>query len=94
MKGILGFQLMPLSSNWDCVSPILAPSILSFVIGGEYLEVLKRVFCYGKIQQVNNKEVNVLEFLNASDLECQQGMFKLTMKSRASTLPLPLTQTF
>jgi hypothetical protein len=61
---------------------------------GKHLEVFKRIFCYGKIQQVNNKEVHEPELLNASDLECQSGMFKLTMKSKAGTSPLPLTQTF
>ncbi len=37
---------------------------------GKHLEVLKKVFCNGKVQKVNNKEVRVHEFLNANDLDC------------------------
>jgi hypothetical protein len=53
------------------------------------LEVVKTSLCYGKISTLNGQEVQVFEILNAGDLECQQGLFKLTMKSNAMACMAP-----
>jgi hypothetical protein len=55
----------------------------------KYMEVVKTSFCYGKTFALNGQEVQVLELLNARDLECQQGLFKLTMKSNARACMTP-----
>jgi hypothetical protein len=56
----------------------------------KHLGVLKIIFCYGKTHKVNELEVKVHELLNTSDIDCQQGMFKLTMKSNATSCMVPL----
>jgi hypothetical protein len=42
---------------------------------------------------VDEQEVQVQELLKATDLDCQQGMFKLTMKSNAAACMVPLFYT-
>jgi len=43
----------------------------------------------GKTQKVDDQDMMVGELFNASDLDCQQGMFKLTMKSNATMCMAP-----
>ncbi len=51
---------------------------------GKHLQALKIIFYYGKTLTLNGQVVQVHELLNANDHQCQQGMFKLTMKSNAT----------
>jgi len=51
----------------------------------KHLEVVKTSFCYNKISTLNGQEVQVFEIFNVRDLEYQQGLFKLIMKSNATT---------
>jgi len=51
----------------------------------KHLQIIKTTFCLGKTNKVDDKNMMVGELLNANDLDCQQGMFKLTMKSNATT---------
>jgi hypothetical protein len=55
----------------------------------KHLEVVKASFCYGKTSALNGQEVQVLKLLNARDLECQHGLFKLTMKFNAMACMAP-----
>ncbi len=55
----------------------------------KHLEVLKTIFYYGETHKVNEQEVKVHELLNTSDIDCQQGMFKFTMKSNATSCMVP-----
>jgi hypothetical protein len=43
----------------------------------------------GKTHKVDDQDMMVGELLNANDLDCQQGMFKLTMTSNATTCMAP-----
>ncbi len=56
---------------------------------GNQLQVLKVTSYHGKTQTLDGQVVQVHELLNASDLECQHGMFKLTMKSNVTDCPPP-----
>jgi hypothetical protein len=49
----------------------------------KHLQNIKSAFCLGKTHKVDDQDMIVGEFLNVSDLDYQQGMFKLTMKSNA-----------
>ncbi len=55
----------------------------------KHLEVLKVAFCCDKTSTLNGQEVKVLKFLNVGDVECQHGLFKLTMKSNAIACMAP-----
>ncbi len=44
------------------------------------LQIIKATFHLGKTHKVDDQNMMVGELLNANDLDCQQGMFKLTMK--------------
>jgi len=55
----------------------------------KHLQVIKTIFCLGKTHKVDDQDMMVGEFLNASDLDYQQGMFKFTMKSNAATRMTP-----
>jgi hypothetical protein len=56
----------------------------------KHLQVIKLAFCLGKTHKVDDQDRIVGELLNASDLDCQQGMFKLTMKSNEVVCMAPL----
>jgi hypothetical protein len=56
----------------------------------KHLQVIKLAFCLGKTHKVDDQDMMVGELLNASDLDCQQGMFKLTMKSNEVVCMAPL----
>ncbi len=54
-----------------------------------HLHVLKVMFCYGKIvHKVDEQELQLQELLNVN-FDCQQGMFKLTMRSNSSLYGAP-----
>ncbi len=57
---------------------------------GNRLQVLKIAFCCGKtICKVDEQEVQMHKLLYATDFNCQQGLFKLTMKSNAVACMVP-----
>jgi hypothetical protein len=41
------------------------------------------------MRKVDEKEVQVQELLNVNDLNCQQGMFKFTMRLNAAACMVP-----
>jgi hypothetical protein len=43
----------------------------------------------GKTHKVDDQDMMVSELFNANDLDWQQGMFKFTLKSNASTCMAP-----
>ncbi len=53
----------------------------------KHLVVIKIVFCSSKTLLLDGVETFVLKVLNANDLDSQQGMYKLTMKSTACMAP-------
>ncbi len=56
----------------------------------KHLVIIKTTFCSSKTHLLDGVETFVLEVLNANDLDSQQGMFKLTMKSNvAACMALP-----
>ncbi len=55
----------------------------------KHMEVVEASFYYGKTSTLNGQEVQVFKFLNVGDLECQHGLFKLTMKSNAMACMAP-----
>jgi hypothetical protein len=44
------------------------------------LQVIKSIFCLVKTHKVDDQDMMVGELFNVSDHDCQQGIFKLTMK--------------
>ncbi len=55
----------------------------------KHLIVIKTTLCFNKTQLLNGVETFVFEVLNASDLDNQQGMFKLMMKSNVIACMAP-----
>jgi hypothetical protein len=50
----------------------------------KHLQVIKLVFCLGKPNKVDDQDMMAGELFSASDLNCQEGMSKLTMKSNVA----------
>ncbi len=55
----------------------------------KHLAVIKILFALAKHNLLDRVETFVHEVYNASDLDSQQGMFKLTMKSNATACMAP-----
>jgi hypothetical protein len=86
---------MPLWMHLGLCIPIISSKQIVIYHLANTLKFLKELLLWQVQHWMNNKEVHVFELLNANDLECQLGMFKLIMKSNvAHAWPLPLTQTF
>jgi hypothetical protein len=55
----------------------------------KHLQVIKSNFYLGKTHKVDDQDMMVGELLNVNDLDCQQGVFKYTMKSNAIACMAP-----
>jgi hypothetical protein len=55
----------------------------------KHLQIIKLVFFLDKTHKVDDQDMMVGELLNVIDLNCQQGMSKLTMKSNVITHMTP-----
>jgi hypothetical protein len=55
----------------------------------KHLQIIKSAFHLGKTHKVDNQNMMVDELFNVNDFDCQQGMFKLTMKSNVTTCMTP-----
>ncbi len=55
----------------------------------KHFQVIKSAFYLGKTHKVDDQDMMVGELFNVNDLDYLQGMFKLTMKSNATTCMTP-----
>ncbi len=55
----------------------------------KHLRVIKSNFYLGKIHKVDDQNMMVGELINTNELDCQQGMFKFTIKSNVATCMTP-----
>jgi hypothetical protein len=61
----------------------------------KHLEVIKIIYIMAKpIGKIDDHDIVIFNLLNVSDLDCQQGMFKLTMKLNTITYMAPLLDIF
>jgi len=55
----------------------------------KHLQIIKLIFYLSKTHKVDDQDMMAGELLNGNDLDYQQGMFKLIMKSNATTFMAP-----
>jgi hypothetical protein len=73
---------------WDCV-PQYRLQLNCETSFPKHFKVIKTTFCSGKTLLVDGVEIFVSKVFNAKDLDNQQNMFKLTMKSTIATCMAP-----